>query len=199
MRVDVTVILSLVMIVSTAAAEQVLWDYPMTELPPGWLIYRGEWTFEPDGAHSDAVAAIYEEDWNELWSDELVLPPGTDSVTISAGQYSVTWETALPNTFSFCRMVLTINGINEIYWNVSGGITDSLPISVVPPASAGDTLRVNLLCVAISDPDPPSPSPGLEPQATADFHLWDFSITAHGDIQTLERDTWAGLKRGTAR
>lgn len=90
-------------------------------------------------------------------------------------------------------MVLFINGDSNIYWNVSGNITDSIPIFVVPPAAAGDTLIVQLLCVATSFPDPPVPPPGL--QATADFHLWDFLVTAYGGIG-LEPSSWGSIKNG---
>jgi len=176
-----------------AHADQVIWSYPLDQLPPGWSITEGEWTFGSEGAHSQAVAAAFETQWNELLSEQLVIPPGTDSISISAQQYSVTWETQAENTFSFTRMVLFINGSSNIYWNVSQNQTDSLPIFVVPPAAAGDTLTVQLLCVATSFPDPPVPPPG-EPQATADLHIWDFVVTAYGDLE-LEAATWASLKR----
>lgn len=175
------------------SADQVLWSYPLDQLPPGWTVTGGEWTFESDGAHSHAEAAAFETQWNELLSEPLVLPPGTDSVGISAQQFSVTWETQAENTFSFTRMVLFINGASNIYWNVSQNQTDSLPIFVVPPAAAGDTLAIQLLCVATSFPDPPFPPPG-EPQATADFHIWDLVVTAYGSLD-LQPATWASLKR----
>lgn len=177
----------------SAYADQVLWSYPLDQLPPGWSVTGGEWTFEPDGVHSLAEAAAFETQWNELLSEQLVIPPGTDSISISAQQHSVTWETQAGNTFSFTRMVLFINGGSNIYWNVSQNQTDSLPIFVVPPAAAGDTLTVQLLCVATSFPDPPFPPPG-ELQATADFHIWDFVVTAYGNLD-LEAVTWASLKR----
>ncbi|MFO7626425.1 MAG: hypothetical protein R6V62_04130 [Candidatus Fermentibacteraceae bacterium] len=183
----------LILLSQSVYADQVLWSYPLDQLPPGWSVTAGEWDFEPDGAHSLAVAAAFETQWNELLSGQLVIPPGTDSISISAQQYSVTWETPAENTFSFTRMVLFINGGSNIYWNVSQNQTDSLPIFVVPPAAAGDTLTVQLLCVASSFPDPPFPPPG-EPQATAGFHIWEFVVTAYGNLD-LEAGTWASLKR----
>jgi hypothetical protein len=188
-----TPLLTCLLLSQITRADQVLWNYPLDQLPPGWSVAGGEWAFEPDGAHSQAAAAAFENQWNELLSEQLVIPPGTDSISISAQQYSVTWETQAANTFSFTRMVLFINGGSEIYWNVSQNVTDSLPIFVVPPATAGDTLTVQLLCVAISDPEPPYPPPG-EVQATADFHIWDFVVTAHGSLD-LDTVTWASLKR----
>lgn len=197
MRIALPVTFGLVLCRSVSA-DQVLWSYPLDQLPPGWSVTAGQWTFGSDGAHSHAEAAAFETEWDELLSGELVLPPGTDSVGISAQQYSVTWETQAENTFSFTRMVLFINGVSNIYWNVSQNQTDSLPIFVVPPAAAGDTLTVQLLCVATSFPEPPVPPPGV-PQATADLHIWDFVVTAYGSLE-LEAATWASLKRnGTAR
>lgn len=178
---------------SGTRADLVLWNYPLDQLPPGWSVTGGEWSFESDGAHSHAEAAAFETQWNELLSEPLVLPPGTDSVGIFAQQFSVTWETQAANTFSFTRMVLFINGSSNIYWNVSQNQTDSLPIFVVPPAAAGDTLAIQLLCVATSFPDPPFPPPG-ELQATADFHIWDLFVTAYGSLD-LQPATWASLKR----
>jgi hypothetical protein len=175
-----------------ASADQVLWDYPMDALPPGWQVLTGDWEFLADGAHSFADAVAYEIEWNELMSDTLVLPPGTDSISISAQQYSITWETPLDETFSLTRMVLSINGEEGIYWNVSQNVTDSLPILVVPPASAGDALVIHLICAANSFPPPPPPPP-LEVQATADFHLWDLVVTAHGQVE-LESASWGAIK-----
>jgi hypothetical protein len=177
----------------TIRADLVLWEYAMDDLPPGWTVTGGDWWFQADGAHSHAEAEPFQEQWNELVSNPLVLPPGTDSVSIAAGQYSVTWETSREGTFSFTRMVLSVNGSQGIYWNVSGNQTDSLPIFVVPPAVAGDTLVVHLICAAVSFPDPPPPPPG-ELQAYADFHLWDFVVTAYGDLD-LPSTTWASIKR----
>lgn len=174
-------------------ADLILWEYSMEDLPPGWTVTGGEWWFQDDGAHSHAEAEAFQEQWNELVSDQLVLPPGTDSVSIAAGQYSVTWETSEEGTFSFTRMVLEVNGDQGIYWNVSGNQTDSLPIFEVPPAAAGDTLTVHLICAAISFPDPPPPPPG-ELQAYADFHLWNFVVTAYGDLD-LDLATWGAIKR----
>lgn len=177
--------------VASVHADQILWSYSLDELPPGWGVTSGEWSFQPDGAHSYAEAALYETQWNELVSGSLVLPMGTDSISISAQQYSVTWETDASNTFSFNRMVLFINGESGIYWNVSGNITDSLPVFVIFPALAGDTLEIHLICAATSFPDPPIPPPGV--QATADFHIWDFVVTAYGSIG-LDPASWGGIK-----
>ncbi len=187
---------ALLLLPGISLADQVLWNYSLAELPPGWAIISGEWEFLPDGARSDAVAEAYETDWNELWSDLLILPGGTDSISIAAEQYSVTWRIEQPNTFAFTRMVLNINGESGIYWNVSLGQTDSLPIFVVPGAAAGDTVRVILFCTAVCDPPPPNPPPGPGPQATSDFHIWNFVVTAYGDIADLEPATWASIKTG---
>jgi len=176
-----------------ARADQVLWSYPLTELPPGWTVTEGVWSFEADGAHSDAYVEAFQIDWNVLFSDTLVLPPGTDSISISASQYSVTWETDATSTFSFNRMVLLINGVGGIYWNVSGNVTSSDPIFVVPLAAAGDTVVVQLVCGASSYPDPPLPPPG-QPQATADLHIWDFVVTAYGNLG-LDQATWGAIKQ----
>lgn len=174
-------------------ADLVLWDFSMNELPPEWEVIDGEWSFESDGAHSHAEVVAYQAQWNELVSNQLILPPGTDSVSIAANQFSVTWETAAENTFSLARMVLSINGNSGIYWNNSQNQTDSLLIFVVPPASAGDTLIVHLICAANSFPEPPPPPPG-EVQAYADFHVWDFIVTAYGDLEHGAA-TWALIKR----
>ncbi len=196
MRIPTKIPVILLAVAGIAPADQVLWDYSLSEIPPGWQVVAGQWEFLPDGAHSEAAAEAYETDWNDLQSALLVLPPGTDSVSISAQQTSATWETELPNTFSLCRMNLGINGQYNIYWNVSAGASDSTPIFVVPPASAGDTLKVILLCSAICDPPPPTPPPGPGPQSTAVFHIWNFVVTAYGDIADLESSTWASIKTG---
>lgn len=188
----ITVLCCLAGLASAASAEQVLWDYAMDELPPGWQVVAGDWQFVADGAHSFADAVAYESDWNELVSDTLVLPPGTDSISIAAQQHSITWETPLGDTFSMTRMVLSINGVNGIYWNVSQNATDSLPIFVVPEASAGDEIVIHLICAANSFPPPPPPPP-LDLQATADFHVWDFVITAYGQLD-LDTTTWGAIK-----
>lgn len=188
----ISVLCCLTGLASAASADQVLWDYAMDELPPGWQVIAGDWQFISDGAHSFADAVAYEMDWNELMSDTLVLPPGTDSVSIAAQQYSVTWETPLVETFSLTRTVLSINGENEIYWNVSQNATDSLPIFVVPPASAGDSVVIYLICAANSSPPPPPPPPS-ELQATADLHIWDLVVTAYGQLD-LENTTWGAIK-----
>lgn len=187
--------LALILILLSAVyADQVIWDYSLSTLPPGWEVFEGEWTFEPDGAHSDASAGLYEIDWNELRSVQLVLPEGTDSISISASQNSLTWETALPGTFSFARMALQINDQGFISWNNSAG-ADTLPIFVIPPgAAAGDTVRVDLLCSAVCWPDPAPDVLEKQVQATADFHIWDFVLTAYGDITALTPSTWGSIK-----
>jgi hypothetical protein len=176
-------------------ADQILWDYSLTELPPGWEVFLGEWDFQPDGAHSDASAGFFEEDWNELRSPELVLPEGTDSIGIEAGQASESWTSGAAGTFAFARMVLTVNGQGFIVWNNSSGI-DSLPIFVVPAgAAAGDTIRIDLLCVAISWPETvPRGGAGRQQQSYAIFHVWDFVLTAYGDVAALAPSTWGSVK-----
>jgi len=180
----------------TAGADQVLWDYSLTELPPGWEIIEGEWIFQPDGAYSDAVAGYFEHDWNELRSPDMVLPEGTDSFSIALNQTSLAWASGAPGTFAFARMVLQINGEGFISWNNSAG-ADSLPIFVIPDGTAaGDTVRVELLCVAISWPETTASSAAYrgQPQASADFHIWDFVLTAYGDISTLAPSSWGAIK-----
>jgi hypothetical protein len=180
----------------TAGADQVIWDYSLSELPPGWEIIEGEWVFQPDGAHSDASAGFFEHDWNELRSPELVLPEGTDYITITADQTSLAWASGASGTFAFARVVLQINGNGFIYWNNSSG-ADSLPIFIIPDdTAAGDTVRVDLLCVAISWPETAASTPlhRGQPQASADFHIWDFVLTAYGDISTLTPSTWGAIK-----
>lgn len=188
----ITAFCCLCCLASGSHADQVLWSYALDELPPGWQVVSGQWQFLPDGSHAFADAAAYEIDWNKLVSDTLVLPPGTDSISIAAQQYSVTWETSLEETFSLTRMVLSINGEEEIYWNVSQNVTDSLPIFVIPPAAAGDRVVMHFYCGANSFPPPPPPPP-LDLQATADFHLWNLVVTAYGSAY-LESATWGAIK-----
>jgi len=188
-------IFSLIAILSgEALTDQVLWSYSMSEIPPGWYINDGIWTFEPDGAHSSAAVYLFETVWNDLRSNPLILPPGTDSVGVSAGEVSATWESDLLETFSLARVYATVNGTGGIYWNVSGGDSDSLPISFVIPAVAGDTIAFQLVCAATCNPPPPIPQPEPGPQATATFQIRDFVVTAYGNITGLEPATWGSIK-----
>jgi len=189
----------------TAASDEVIWSYDLTELPEGWDCQ--EFTFSEAGANTDLEGSFVPDSGQTitfpynafLLSEILIVPPGLDSLVIDVSQYAYlaayVWGDSQSTegiASASVRLNMEKNGwISTELWYRSAYtystpdiVTDSLPIHVaILDVSQGDLIRFRFHAHIN----------GFYGSAEVDWTLWDAQLTAYGTLPLIPR-TWSAIK-----
>ncbi len=169
-------------------ADAVIWDYPLTEQPPGWTAEYG-WTFGSSGMSCHVFCeGGWDAEQSEVMTTYFPIPIGTDSLTISinqslTGSWSDGWATS-----EIWYRTDEPDSSWVILWSLMfyGTTEDPILFSITdlsPPTSGQFLFRG--VTVAMG---------GMSSYAVLDWSLSDLLLTARGNIQALEPHTWAAIK-----
>ena len=184
-------VMGLLCLLSTVRGDMVLWDYPLTEEPPGWIVRSYAWTFTPEGMN----CFFYGSSWNsysdkgnaDVDTDTLIVPPGTDSLELSVQQVYDAYSNIGGGVGAFIQLWTYENGWVSL-WSLSGEqiVTDPVNLTI-NSISPGEQLVFRFRGYG-------SAGGGSGCSFGLDWTLSNLVLTAHGDIQALEPSTWAGIK-----
>ena len=178
------ILLLLLLLQAVSFADQVLWEYDLTEVPPGWG-YSAEWEFTSEGmsVFFDCYMGGY---MNESVLTGLVMVPmGTDSLTMAIDQLYIAWLGGYASVHA--SIYINVNGQGwDSIWYLAGQQIDSTAVfESITEVDPADILRFRF----------EGGGGGVEFSSFyLDWTLCDLVLTAHGDIQSLSSRTWAGIK-----
>jgi len=177
-------LLSSVILFSVAFADQILWDYSLTEPPPGWT-YDEDWECNADGMSillDQYMGGIKNEN---VYTGLALTPMGTDSLTLSISQIYNGYKSDYANVGA--SIYLSVNGTNwNRIWHTFGTQVDSTGVyETIDGVIPGDLVAFRI-CAS---------GAGIEGESYyLDWTLGDLVLTAHGNIQALDQQTWAKIK-----
>jgi len=180
----------------TAAADDVLWSYTLTELPGSWGQYGFE--FSSEGANAHHVGWWYPKghvdvDCALMVTQVSTVPQDADSLVLHIPQHTYLYAGTTSGTAyaSVTLEMLTDGTASEVIWShgVSSygneSVEDSLPIHVsITGLDPGQFLQFMFTCYHY----------GYRGSTVVDLWLYEASLTAHGGL-TFTGLTWGSIKR----
>ena len=174
----------LVCSVSATLADQILWQYYLDEIPPGWTA-QYHWFFNPEGMRCKLGHTGPGYEYYDVLTDTLVVPEGTDSLTLSVQQEYSAWEYLASIGAYIHYWTDTTSWVT--LWELTGSGNDSIPIfESISSLAVGTEITFRFRGAASSGSQYAS--------AELDWLLYGLILTAHGDIQGLTPSTWGAIK-----
>lgn len=177
-------VILLLLLQAVSFGDQVLWEYDLTEVPPGWG-YSADWEFTSEGmsVFFDCYMGGYKNE--NAYTGLVMVPMGTDSLTLAIDQLYIARTGGYASVHASIYINVNGQGWDRIWYKTGEQIDSTAVFELITEVNGGNILRFRL----------EGAGGGVEFSSFyLDWTLRDLVLTAHGDIQSLNSRTWAKIK-----
>jgi len=183
----ISALLFLLCLADICIGDWTAWEYDLRSAPPGWE-FEDEWEFSSEGVRMDEyVATPYMSEWGHIYSLDVVIPGGCDSIILHIEQDLNVSSSG--NGYAGAELDYRLNGVEWIpVLDVGIWYQSTAPIHVSIPAAAGQVLDLHFEAYAGKGNDM---YPGW---GSIDWLLYDLTLTFYGEQVSFGQTTWGALK-----